>query len=67
MIIKKGTKYYQVERELTKEEFDKYKLEVKKQYDMLDNKLANQIQEIQKKTQENKKRIEDELSLLNSL
>lgn len=67
MIIKKGTKYYLVDREMTKDEFDEYKQELQDHYDTVDQRTAVQIQEIQTKTAANKVKVKAELDKLNDL
>jgi len=39
MIIKKGTKYYLVEKEMSKAEFDEYKDNVQKNHDILEERI----------------------------
>jgi len=39
MIIKKGTKYYLVEKEMSKAEFDEYKNNIQKHYNTLEERI----------------------------
>jgi len=67
MIIKKGTKYYKVEKIMTKADVDEYKATLQKHYDTLDTRTAKVMAKIEAEKVENKKKTGDELKELNKL
>jgi len=67
MIIKKGTKYYRVLEELTKEQVDEYKDAVQKHYNTLGTRTAKQIKEVEDKAKANKVNAKKQLDELNAL
>jgi predicted RecB family nuclease len=67
MIIKKGTKYYLVDRELTKSEVDEHKSKLQSHYDTIDQRTAAQVKEIQDKAAESKVKTKAELDDIDAL
>lgn len=67
MIIKKGTKYYRVEKEMTQKEVDEYKSNLQNHYDTLGERTNNKIKEMQDKFAIDKEKAQKELDELNAI
>ena len=67
MIIKKGKKFYKVEREMTKEEVLEYKKSLKAHHDTLDTRIADKIKQLRDEAKANKAKAKKELDELNAL
>ena len=67
MIIKKGTKYYKVEKEMTKDEVDKHKATLQAHYDTLEDRTTERIKELEAQNKINQAKSKKELDELKAL
>ena len=67
MIIKKGTKYYEVIRELTEDDFNEKKDKIQSQYDEFDLKCSDRIKALEEKYTKDKQTLKLELDNLKLL
>jgi hypothetical protein len=67
MIIKKGQKYYLVEKELTQNEVNRIKAALQSSHDTMDEQVSRQVKDLQDRTKIRKDKIKDELDELNAL
>jgi len=67
MIIKFGTKYYKVEKEMTLEEVNEYKAALQAHYDTLDARISEQVKKLEDEAKQIKTRAKQELDRLKSL